>query len=111
VKTATRDGVALRYELRDGTRRPIVLLHGWCCDHTYFAPQFEHFSDNGHMVLALDLRGHGESDAPEQAYSMQLFADDVAWLVGELGIELPVVIGHSMGGVVAFQLAIDRPSR
>lgn len=109
MQTVSRDGVALRYELRDGARRPLVLVHGWCCDHTYFAPQLEHFSGRGHAVLALDLRGHGESDAPEQEYSMRVFADDVAWLVGELGLERPVLVGHSMGGVVAFQLAIDRP--
>ena len=109
MQTATRDGIALRYELRSGTGRPIVLVHGWCCDHTYFAPQLEHFGARGHAVLALDLRGHGESDAPEQEYSMRVLANDVAWLVGELGLERPVFVGHSMGGVVAFQLAIDRP--
>lgn len=110
VKTAIRDGVALRYERADGDRGPpIVLVHGWCCDHAFFAPQFEHFARAGHTVVAPDLRGHGESDAPEGLYSMQVFADDLAWLVGELGLARPVFIGHSMGGIVAFDLARRHP--
>jgi pimeloyl-ACP methyl ester carboxylesterase len=49
----------------DGPSRPLVLVHGWCCDRSYFAPQFEYFASQGHAVVAVDLRGHGESDAPE----------------------------------------------
>lgn len=110
MKIAIRDGVALRYERADGGKGPpILLVHGWCCDHSFFAPQFEHFADAGHTVVALDLRGHGASDAPAGAYSMQVFSDDVAWLVGELGLERPVVVGHSMGGIVAFDLAVRHP--
>jgi pimeloyl-ACP methyl ester carboxylesterase len=107
--TATRDGVALRYRRKDGPRAPIVFVHGWCCDHTYFAPQFEHFAGLGHTVVAVDLRGHGESDQPEQAYSMQVFADDLAWLSGELELGNPVFVGHSMGGVATFDLSVRRP--
>jgi pimeloyl-ACP methyl ester carboxylesterase len=60
-----RDGVALAYETRGQGDPPILLVHGWTCDHTYFAPQAEHFSRN-HRVISVDLRGHGESDKPEQ---------------------------------------------
>jgi pimeloyl-ACP methyl ester carboxylesterase len=109
VETAVRDGVALRYERRDGTRTPLVFVHGWCCDHTYFAPQVEHFAALGHTVVAVDLRGHGASDEPEQEYSMAVFADDLAWLAGELALEHPVFVGHSMGGVIVFSLAIRHP--
>jgi pimeloyl-ACP methyl ester carboxylesterase len=101
--------VALRYERADGSLTPIVLVHGWCCDHTYFAPQFEHFAERGHTVVAVDLRGHGRSDKPEGDYAMGVFADDLAWLAGELDLEPAVYVGHSMGGVVAFELAITHP--
>ncbi len=103
-----RNGVALFYEEAGGGDPPLVLVHGWCCDHTYFAPQFEHFRRR-HRVVVVDLRGHGRSDKPEQSYTMGLFADDVAWLCGELGLTKPVVIGHSMGGIVAFDLACRYP--
>jgi pimeloyl-ACP methyl ester carboxylesterase len=89
---------------------PIVFVHGWCCDHSYFEPQFDFFRDRGHDVIAVDLRGHGESDKPKQSYSMDLFADDLSWLARELGLVRPVIVGHSMGGVVAFELAIRHPN-
>ena len=63
----------------------------------------------GHRVVAVDLRGHGQSDKPHETYTMQLFADDLAFLREELGLERPVVIGHSMGGVVAFAFAASHP--
>ncbi len=103
-----RDGVKLCYD-EDGTGDPSVLLvHGWCCDHTYLAPQFEHFRRE-HRTVAVDLRGHGQSDKPEQEYTIALFADDVAWLCGEIRLAKPVVIGHSMGGVIAVELARRHP--
>jgi pimeloyl-ACP methyl ester carboxylesterase len=104
-----RDRVALFYEEASGGDPPIVLIHGWCCDHTYFKPQFEHFAKQGHRVVAVDLRGHGRSDKPHQRYTMQVFADDLAWMCNRVGLSKPVLIGHSMGGIVAFDLAARYP--
>ena len=57
-------------------------------------------------VVAVDLRGHGESDAPVHGdYDVEALADDVAWVASELGVDRPVVVGHSMGGLVALELA------
>ncbi|HZP10469.1 alpha/beta hydrolase [Methyloceanibacter sp.] len=105
MATLKRDGVSLFYEEAMGAKRPLLFVHGWCCDHSFFAPQFAHFAQQGHRVVAVDLRGHGASEKPRQDYTMQLFADDLAFVVRELGLEEPVVIGHSMGGVVAFAFA------
>jgi len=104
-----RDGIALAYDKVDGHDRPLVFLHGWCCDRSYLKPQAEYFAGRGHAVMTLDLRGHGESDAPEGSYAMQVFADDVAALCAETGMMGAVVIGHSMGGIVAFDLAVRYP--
>ncbi len=109
MASLTRDGVSLFYEEAKGAKRPILLVHGWCCDHSFFAPQFTHFARRGHRVVAVNLRGHGASDTPRQDYTMQLFADDLAFLVRALGLAKPVVIGHSMGGVVAFAFAASYP--
>ncbi len=108
MRKLVRDGVALAYEEAGSGVPPVLLVHGWTCDHTYFAPQVEHFGRR-HRVIAVDLRGHGESDKPRQEYTMAGFADDLAWLCGKLGVQRPVVIGHSMGGVIALELAARRP--
>jgi pimeloyl-ACP methyl ester carboxylesterase len=86
----------------------MLFLHGGLCDHRHFAPQFEYFRRE-HRVVAPDLRGHGQSDKPEQDYTIGSLADDVAWLCTELGLYEPVVVGHSMGGIVALDLAFRYP--
>ena len=53
-------GISLAYDVAGGGDPPIVFVHGWGCDRSYFAPQIEFFAPD-HTVLALDLRGHGES--------------------------------------------------
>jgi pimeloyl-ACP methyl ester carboxylesterase len=109
MRRLERDGVALCYKEAGEGEPPVLLVHGWCCDHTFLAPQFEHFAERGHRVVAVDLRGHGESDKPHQRYSMEDFADDLAWMCRRLELAKPVVVGHSMGGIVAFDLAARNP--
>jgi pimeloyl-ACP methyl ester carboxylesterase len=103
-----RNGVGLAYEEMNSGAPPIILVHGWSCDRTVFARQAE-FLSQSHHVVSVDLRGHGESDAPHQDYTMGAFADDVAWMCTELALLKPVVVGHSMGGNVALELAARRP--
>lgn len=108
MKQLDRDGVALFFDEEGAGDPPILLVHGWTCDHTYFAPQFEHFRRD-HRVVAVDLRGHGHSDKPQQDYTIAAFADDLAWLCDQIGLRKPVVIGHSMGGCIALELAARSP--
>ena len=103
-----RDGVELFYTEAGSGEPPVLLVHGWTCDHTAMAPLFNYFR-RSRRVVNVDLRGHGESDKPEQDYTMVAFADDLAWMCGELGLEKPIVIGHSMGGVIAVELAARFP--
>jgi pimeloyl-ACP methyl ester carboxylesterase len=103
-----RDNVSLYYEEAPGGAPPIVLVHGLGCDHSFMAPQFEAFAGT-HRIVAVDLRGHGRSDKPQQAYTIPAFADDLAWVLRELSLERSVVVGHSMGGAVGLELAAERP--
>ena len=103
-----RSGVKLSLEEAGSGDPPIVFVHGWTCNHTYFSPQFEHFKAR-HRVVAVDLRGHGASDAPEGDYPIPLMADDVAWICGELGLEGVVLVGHSMGAAVVVDAAARHP--
>ncbi|HET8569914.1 MAG TPA: alpha/beta hydrolase [Candidatus Limnocylindria bacterium] len=86
-----------------------MFVHGWCCDHTFFQPQCDHFKSS-HRVVALDLRGCGGSDKPEDGYDMPTLADDVATLSRELGLTRPVIVGHSLGGMIAIEMAARQPS-
>lgn len=103
-----RDGVGLCYEEAGQGGPPMLLIHGFACGHTHLAPQLARYARE-RRVVSLDLRGHGQSDAPDSEYSFGEFADDVAWLCRELGVYQPVVIGHSLGGCVALKLAAEYP--
>jgi pimeloyl-ACP methyl ester carboxylesterase len=106
---AKRDGLRLFYQQEGSGEPPFVFIHGWCCDHSFFEPQFDHFK-SAHNVTTLDLRGCGSSDKPENGYDIPTLADDVAWLCRELGIPKPIVVGHSLGGMIAIELAARHPS-
>lgn len=106
---AKRDGLSLYYEQEGSGDPPLLFIHGWCCDHTFFQPQFEHFKAF-HTVTTLDLRGCGSSDRPEYGYDIPTLADDVAWLCHELKLSKPIIVGHSLGGMIAIELAARYPS-
>lgn len=103
-----RNGIALFYEEAGKGAPPILLVHGLAGDHTLMTPQFEHFGRT-HRVVSVDLRGHGQSDKPQQEYTIAGFADDLAWLCRELGVYKPVLIGHSLGGMIVLDLAARYP--
>ncbi len=93
---------------RDGAPE-LLFVAGWCCDHTAFQPQFDYFAQT-HAVTAYDLRGVGQSDQPAQGYSIPDLADDIAALCAAVGIERPVVVGHSLGGMIAVELGARQPA-
>ena len=101
---AVRDGVRLFYTDQGAGDPPLLFVHGWCCDHTHWRAQLPAFQ-RAHRVVAVDLRGHGKSDKPEQDYTLAAFCGDLEWLMQELDVRAPVVIGHSMGGLIALLLA------
>ena len=103
-----RDGVSLAYAEAGTSEDVLVLIHGWGCDHRTLMRQQTFFAAS-HRVINVDLRGHGKSGAPHQTYSVQAFAHDVAWLCNELHIQRPIIVGHSMGGAVALEIASRFP--
>jgi pimeloyl-ACP methyl ester carboxylesterase len=66
---ARRDDLSLYYEQAGRGDPPLVFVHGWCCDHSFFKPQFEHFQTS-HPVATFDLRGCGGSDRPDDGYDL-----------------------------------------
>ena len=99
-----RNGVRLYYTDAGSGAPPLLFIHGWCCNQTHWRSQVSAFRRR-HRVVTVDLRGHGKSDKPQHDYTMDGFAEDIEWLIGKLDLRKPVVIGHSMGGLITLLLA------
>jgi pimeloyl-ACP methyl ester carboxylesterase len=86
-----------------------VLVHGLSSNARLWDGVAGYLAEAGHPSYAIDLRSHGESDAPPTGYDTATAADDVAAVCGRLGLERPVVAGQSWGGNVVVRLAARRP--
>ncbi|MNC24685.1 3-oxoadipate enol-lactonase 2 [compost metagenome] len=93
-----------------GQGEVIVLLHGFCGSAAYFE-QVIPFLSSSYRVIAPDLRGHGASDAPLGAYSIDQMADDVFSLLNALDISKVYLLGHSLGGYITLSFAQRHASR
>jgi proline iminopeptidase len=106
------DGVGLVWDGTEHRRRPTaVLVHGGpgTFDHSYFKPEFGRLAADVQVVY-VDLRGHGRSDwGDPNSWTLEQCADDLRALCDVLGIERPVVLGHSMGGPVVLLYAARHP--
>ncbi len=101
------NGIKLNYE-SGGQGPPLLFIHGLGGSLEDWEGQVSHFARD-FRVFSVDLRGHGRSDKPRAVYSMQLFASDLAALINALRLGPVHVVGISLGGGVAFQLAVDSP--
>ncbi len=94
-----------------GAGRPLVLLHGFPLDRTMWSNQTERFASEWRLICP-DLRGHGETPAPEGIYEVDSLADDVLETLADLGVTGRFVLGGlSMGGYVALSIAVRFPER
>ena len=94
------NGITIAYN-DQGTGLPIVFLHAFPFNRRMWEPQMTGLSDR-YRIITLDLRGHGESDAPLWHYTLDQFADDVKGLLDHLNIQQAVLVGLSMGGYLLF---------
>jgi pimeloyl-ACP methyl ester carboxylesterase len=93
-----------------GAGPAVVLIHGHPFNRSMWAPQVAALSD-GYRVIAPDLRGYGDSPVTPGTVPMSQLAADVAALLDRLGAARAAVVGLSMGGLVAMELAIADPAR
>jgi pimeloyl-ACP methyl ester carboxylesterase len=101
------DGLSFHY-LVEGAGPPLLLLHGHggsCRSWHHQVPDFS----KSYRVICLDLRGFGESAKPPGSYSAELLAKDAAEVIRQVAGGPAHVLGHSMGGGIALQLALDAP--
>ena len=93
-----------------GQGNPILFIHGIYASQRQWFQQIDYFASN-HQVITCDLRGHGQSSATKNPYTVKLFADDLIALLDHMGLEQVTCCGHSFGGLVAQELALTYPDR
>lgn len=103
------DGLEIAFTDTRSDQRPMLFVHGMACDHTDWDKQVPFFSPT-HRVVTIDLRGHGASSNPTGEFHVTEMADDVAWVIEELGLDHPVVVGHSFGGLVTLAFGSQHPT-
>jgi 3-oxoadipate enol-lactonase len=103
------NGIEMHY-VESGSGDPLLLIMGFGGDHQAWAFQVGAFSET-YRVISFDNRGAGQSAVPDAPYSTRLMADDAVGLLDALGIERAHVLGVSMGGMIAQELALNHPRR
>jgi pimeloyl-ACP methyl ester carboxylesterase len=103
------DGVRLHARDWSGSGQAVVLLHGLASNARIWDGVASRLAGAGLRVVALDQRGHGASEQPGSGYDFATLGRDLSAALADLGIERPVLAGHSWGANVALQFAADRP--
>jgi pimeloyl-ACP methyl ester carboxylesterase len=110
AKRISVNGIEMAYEEHGAGTRPLVLVHGFTGSRRDFSWRFAELAAFG-RVVALDLRGHGDSTHLGEAssYTLEQLAADLVGFLDALGIESCDLLGHSMGGMAALRAALARP--
>ncbi len=120
MNSFTHDGVRIAYvdmaPTTDDVGEPILLIHGFASNHavnwmnTLWGKTLTHA---GRRVIALDNRGHGQSDKPHdpESYALPVLAEDARALLDHLGVQRCDVMGYSMGARITAFLALAHPAR
>jgi pimeloyl-ACP methyl ester carboxylesterase len=107
-RTVPGDGVSLHARDWGGDGTPVVLLHGLASNARIWDGVARRLAGAGGRVVALDQRGHGESEQPAGGYDFATVCRDLAAALDALGLRRPVLVGHSWGANVALQYAAER---
>ena len=99
------DGTRLAY-LELGSGSPLVLLHGWSSSMNWFHKNIPYLSER-YRVLALDFRGHGDSDKSSSGHTMEQYARDVHGFVEGVGAQGSVMVGWSMGSFALWRYVMQ----
>ena len=93
--------IKIHYQNRGKGDRALVFVHGWSCNSDFWRPQMNDF-DSLHLI-AVDLAGHGMSDKPQVAYTMEYLARSIEAVLTDAKVKRAVLVGHSMGTPVVRQ--------
>jgi len=104
------DGVEIAATVHRFGDPNLVLVHGWMCDQSYWQPQVPALAER-FGVVTLDLAGHGSYGSDRGTWTIPSLGADVEAVIEGLGLERVIVVGHSMGGRVALDVARRLPGR
>jgi pimeloyl-ACP methyl ester carboxylesterase len=104
------NGVSLAVHEWPGVGPAVVCVHGLTANHTCWASVADGLSPD-YRVIGYDLRGRGNSDKPATGYSLPIHCQDLAGLLDRLGLQRPVIVGHSLGAHIALRFAVAFPRR
>jgi pimeloyl-ACP methyl ester carboxylesterase len=93
-----------------GRGRPVLFLHGWMGSWRYWFPTMEFVSQH-FRTYSFDFWGFGDTRSQHAEENIRTYSDQVVRFLDTLGIDQIVLVGHSMGGMVAMQTALDHPDR
>ncbi len=109
-----RSGLKIRVVERGDPAAPAVLfIHGWGCSSYLFNRNLPVVADAGFRTLAVDLKGHGLSDKPVDptGYTVDSLVEHVREILDQLELDLPALVGHSLGGSLIYHFAARYPDR
>src|SRR5579884_225367 len=107
MPTASSNGISIYYEIR-GDGRPLIFIPGLGTDITEYRPILT-WLEARFRVLAVDNRGAGRSDKPDQPYTIEQMAEDTAAVARAVELGPAAVLGISMGGRIALALTVAHP--
>lgn len=111
MKLQNADGTTTWYEECGDPQHPtMVLLHGIGADHRMWQPQLERYPNEGYHVLAMDMLGHGQSSKVKRL-TLQDWANQITDLLQAKGVDRCILMGVSMGGVIALSYVAQYPDR
>ena len=103
--------IGIKIHLREwpGAGRPFVLLHGLSSNCRTWDLVAVFLATAGHRVLAVDQRGHGQSDKPDEGYDFATITADLAKLIHQADLQQPILVGQSWGGNVVLEFGVRYP--
>ncbi|MDX2044656.1 MAG: alpha/beta hydrolase [Acidobacteriota bacterium] len=109
-KYAKLDSMKVHYQNYGKGDEALVFVHGWTCNLTFWKANIPAFTGQA-RVIAVDLPGHGQSEKPELAYTMKLYAQAVEAVLRDAKVSKATLIGHSMGAPVLWQFYKNFPEK
>ncbi len=109
VRRVAAAGIVLSIREWPGEGQPFLLVHGLASNAQTWERVGQLLNARGHRVVALDQRGHGRSDKPDDVYGFDAVTSDLRALIDELGLQHPIIAGQSWGGNVVLEFAALYP--